>query len=158
VHIVPVSIENLRMWLKVPEGAYSDWKDFKRNVVLPAVNEINEHGEDGGFFVAYEGLREGKSFAQVKFTLTKTAARDDRDVILQDKARRARSQKGGGHGREYAPTDPVWDKLREIAPGWDCEALLARFRQWSDGKPAPKNPHGAFLAWAKRFTKGRRPS
>ena len=55
-----VSIEEFRSWLKVPEDAYNDWKDLKRNVVLPAVNEINQHGEEGGFFVSYEGVREGK--------------------------------------------------------------------------------------------------
>jgi hypothetical protein len=50
-----ISIEEFRSWLKVPEDAYSDWKDLKRNVVLPAVDEINAHGEEGGFFVGYEG-------------------------------------------------------------------------------------------------------
>ena len=29
-----VSIEEFRSWLKVPEDAYPDWKDLKRNVVL----------------------------------------------------------------------------------------------------------------------------
>jgi hypothetical protein len=46
----------------------------------------------------------------------------------------------------YEPTEAVWDKLREKGPGWDREALLARFRQWSDDK------------WAKRFTEGEQPS
>jgi plasmid replication initiation protein len=136
-----VSIEDLRSWLKVPEGAYSDWKDFKRNVVLPAVEEINEHGEDGGFVVAYQGIREGKSFGKVKFTLAKTGARADRDVLLQDKARRGREYTAARRsktGEAYEPTDPVWDKLREVAPGWDREVLLARFRQWSEGKEPPK--------------------
>src|SRR5215208_538291 len=81
-----VSIPDFRLWLKVPENAYPDWKDFKRNVVLPAVNEINEHCDEGGFFVSYEGLREGHAFTKIKFTLTKTTARGDRDLLLQDKA------------------------------------------------------------------------
>src|SRR5271170_6706412 len=83
-----VTIEDFRSWLKVPEDAYSDWKDLKRNVVLPAVEEINEHGDEGGFFVSYEGIREGKAFAKIKFTLAKSAERDDRDMKLQGKARR----------------------------------------------------------------------
>ena len=45
-----VSIEDFRSWLKVPEDAYADWKDLKRNVILPAIAEINEHGKEGGFF------------------------------------------------------------------------------------------------------------
>jgi hypothetical protein len=156
-----VSVEELKRWLKVSEDAnsYNEWKPFKRRVIKPAVDEINKHAEDGGFFVAYEGLREGKSFTKVKFTLAKTAERDDRDVVLQDKARRA---KAAGHrtetGQEYEPTSMVLEKLREVAPGWDKQFLLARFREWSQGKEAAKNPHGAFINWAKRFTKGKEPS
>jgi hypothetical protein len=156
-----VSIEDLQCWLKVPENAYPDWRELKKRIIAPAVKEINEHGEDAGFFVAYEGIREGRSFAKVKFTLTKTAARDDRDVLLQDKARRSREYTAAARskiGEAYEPTDPVWDKLREVAPGWDGQALLARFRQWSGGKEPAKNPHGAFINWAKRFTKGKQPS
>lgn len=152
-----VSIEDFRLWLKVPEDAYADWKDLKRNVVLPAVNEINEHGEEGGFFVAYEGLREGKSFAKIKFTLSKSAARDDRDAVLQGKARRATSFAGPpmASGAPYEPSDAVLAQLRTLAPGWDRQSLLAQYREWAKGKTAPNNPHGAFLGWVKRFTKGK---
>ena len=150
-----VSIEDFRSWLKVPEGAYAEWKDFKRNVVLPAVNEINEHGEEGGFIVAYEGLREGKSYANIKFTLTKMAARDDRDAMLQGKAKRARSYDAPpvAAGAAYEPSDAVLEQLRAIAPSWDRQALLAQYREWSRGKVPANNPHGAFLGWVKRFTK-----
>lgn len=86
-----VTIEDFRSWLKVPEDAYADWKDLKRNVILPAIDEINEHGEEGGFFVTYEGIREGKSFARIKITLSKSAARDDRDAKLQGRARRSKA-------------------------------------------------------------------
>jgi hypothetical protein len=157
-----VSIEEFRSWLKVPKDAYKDWKDLKRNVVLPAVNEINEHGEDGGFFVSYEGVREGKSFARIRFTLTKSADRDDRDMKLQGKARRGRAFKAvtgpAGAGTPYEPTDAVRDQLLTLAPGWDRQMLVARYREWSKGKEAPSNPHGAFLGWVKRFTKGKAPS
>jgi plasmid replication initiation protein len=152
-----VSIEDFRLWLKVPEAAYADWKDLKRNVVLPAVNEINEHGEDGGFFVSYEGLREGKAFTKIKFTLSKTAVRDDRDAVLQGKARRATAFKAPTEAPAaiYEPTDAVLNQLRALAPGWDRQNLLALYRDWSRRKAAPNNPHGAFLGWVKRFTKGK---
>jgi hypothetical protein len=152
-----VAIEEFRSWLKVPEDAYSDWKDLKRNVVLPAVNEINEHGEEGGFFVSYEGIREGKSFTKIRFTLSKTAARDDRDALLQGKARRGRAFAAISTslplGEPYQPTDAVLNQLRTIAPGWDRQGLIAQYREWSRGKTAPDNPHGAFIGWVKRFTK-----
>jgi hypothetical protein len=150
-----VSIDEFRSWLKVPEDAYRDWKDLKRNVVLPAVNEINEHGDEGGFFVSYEGLREGKSFTKIRFKLAKSAERDDRDALLQGKARRGRAYAPVSHtpGSPYEPSDEVLNQLRSIAPGWDRQALLAQYREWSKGKTAPNNPHGAFIGWAKRFTK-----
>jgi hypothetical protein len=47
----------------------------------------------------------------------------------------------------------VWDKLLEIAPGWDRQILVARFREWSKGREPPDNPHGAFLGLAKKFAK-----
>ncbi len=153
-----ISLDEFRSWLKVPEGSYPDWKDFKRNVVLPAVNEINERAEEAGFFVAYEGVREGKSFTKIKFTLSKTAARDERDEVLQGKAKRAKTFKAAATaapGPAYEPSDAVLDQLRTIAPGWDRQALLVRYREWSKGKTPAANPHGAFLGWVKRFTKGK---
>jgi hypothetical protein len=160
-----VSIEELRSWLKVSEDAtsYNDWKDLKRRVIGPAVDEINEHAEEGGFFVNFAGVREGKSFTKVRFTLVKSAARDDRDTKLQGKARRGRAfataaGSGGSPGALYQPTEAILDQLRTIAPGWDRHGLVASYREWSKGKTAPDNPHGAFIGWARRFTKGKAPS
>lgn len=148
-----VTIEDFRSWLKVPEDAYANWKDLKRNVILPAIAEINEHGEEGGFFVAYEGVREGKSFARIIFTLSKSAARDDRDAKLQGKARRSKAFAASPpvRGSFYEPSEAVLGQLRKIAPGLDRQALLAQYRQWTAGKAAPENPHGAFVNWAKKF-------
>ena len=111
------------------------------------------------FFVAYEGIREGKAFTKVKFTVGKSASRDERDTKLQGKANRARRFKPAAvpaGGASYQPNDEVLEKLREVAPGWDRQALVARYAEWSRGKEPAKNPHGAFLGWAKRFTKGKR--
>ena len=129
-------------------------------MVDPAVNEINEHGEDGGFFVAYEGLREGKAFTKIKFTLCKTAEREDRDATLQGKAKRARSfnaPPSADDRAEYAPDDLILDQVRELAPGWDRQALLAKYREWCKGKEPAANPHGAFLGWVKQFAKKKSP-
>ena len=58
-------------------------------------------------------------------------------------------------GAVYEPTDAVLDQLRTIAPSWDRQALLTQYREWSKGNVAARNPHGAFLGWLKRFTKGK---
>jgi hypothetical protein len=79
---------------------------------------------------------------------------------LQGRARRGRSftaitgpSGSFANGVAYQPTDAVLDQLRTLAPGWDRQALLARYREWSRGKAAVDNPHGAFIGWVKRFTK-----
>ena len=61
-------------------------------------------------------------------------------------------------GVPYEPTDAVLEQLRSVAPGWDRQSLLATYREWSRGKAAADNPHGAFLGWVKRFTKGKAPA
>ena len=61
-------------------------------------------------------------------------------------------------GAPYEPTEAVLDQLCTVAPGWDLQGLVARYRQWSKGKVAADNPHGAFLGWAKKFTKHKAPS
>ena len=158
---VTVSLDEFRQWLKVPEEAYRDWKDLKRNVVLPAVNEINEHGDEGGFFVSYEGVREGKSYTKIRFTLVKSAERDERDTKLQGKARRSRAFASSAsraiEGWLYEPPDTVLEQVRSIAPGWDRQALLAKYREWSKGKAAAKNPDGAFIGWVRKFVKAETP-
>jgi hypothetical protein len=149
------SIEDVQNWLKVPKGAYPDWRELKKRVIEPAIREINDNAEDGGFIIAYEGVREGRAFTKIKFILTKTAARDGRDTLLQGNARRGRAftKTPRVPGARYEPTDAVLDQLRTIAPGLDRQALLAQYREWSKDKTPPENPHGAFIGWVKRFTK-----
>src|SRR5262249_7000528 len=95
----------------------------------------------------------------IRFTLAKSAARDNRDMKLQGKAKRGRAFTGASlpfaAGTPYEPTDAILDQLRTLAPGWDRQALIAQYREWSRGKAAPDNPHGAFIGWIKRFTKKR---
>jgi hypothetical protein len=94
--------------------------------------------------------------------LAKSSERDDRDTKLQARAGRGRrfaaASAPAAHGELYQPTDAVLDQLLTIAPGWDRHALVAQYREWSRGKGAPDNPHGAFIGWARRFTKGKAPS
>jgi hypothetical protein len=155
-----VTIDELRSWLKVPEASYQIWRDLRRFVLDPAQKEINEQGDQAGFFVAYEGIRKGKSFSSVKFVIVKTSERDERDLTLQRQARRARAFAASDKPsiEAYEPTAAVREKVRRIAPGWDINALAEKFRVYWKGKQPPKNPHGAFIGWVPKFTKGAPPS
>lgn len=54
-------------------------------------------------------------------------------------------------------SEDALDKVRTAAPGWDRQWLLARYQEWTKGKPTPANIDAAFLGWAKKFTKGKGP-
>ncbi|KAB2917780.1 MAG: hypothetical protein F9K29_09020 [Hyphomicrobiaceae bacterium] len=55
-------------------------------------------------------------------------------------------------------TEAALDQVRQVAPGWDRQALLARFLDWNNDNLTHLNsPDAAFVAWAQRFTRGRPP-
>ena len=153
-----VSIEDFRSWLKVPEGAYAEWKDFKRNVILPAVNEINEHGEEGGFFVAYEGLREGKASRKSNSPVTKLAARDDRDAMLQGKqSARALLMRRGRGGAAYEPTDARWSKSACSRPNWDRPRAARAISGLEQGQGSAEKSARRFSRLGEAVHEGRLP-
>ena len=80
------SVEDLRRWLKVPEGKLSRWQDFRRRVLEPAVEQINDEPTHGaGFTVKYTPRKEGRAFKGVRFELKKTPARLKMERELRDK-------------------------------------------------------------------------
>jgi hypothetical protein len=54
-------------------------------------------------------------------------------------------------------TEDALDQVRTIAPGWDRQWLLAKYKDWRAGKPEPQDPDKAFLGWVRKFTKGKPP-
>jgi hypothetical protein len=53
-------------------------------------------------------------------------------------------------------SEAALDRIREIAPGWDRQAVLRKFLDWPGSKEA-RDMNAAFLAWVKSFTKGKAP-
>src|SRR6185295_7137798 len=45
------SVDELRQWLKVPEGKLLRWQDLRRYVLEPAVKQINDNPTGAGFRV-----------------------------------------------------------------------------------------------------------
>ena len=54
-------------------------------------------------------------------------------------------------------SETALDQVRAVAPGWDRQALLRKFLDWSGSKEA-RDMDAAFLAWVRSFTKGKAPS
>ena len=148
-----VTIDDLRQWLKVPEEAYPAWKDLKRNVIDPAVNEINKNAESCGFTVSYEGVKEGKAFTKIRFEVKPTAARKNTDAFLQQVAKRRRSFKSAMDSLAmYRATEHVEQQVRVIIHGWDYELCLSEFQTWSAKQAErPRSRHGAFIGFAKSW-------
>jgi hypothetical protein len=53
-------------------------------------------------------------------------------------------------------SEEALDRVRQVAPGWDRQALLRRFLEWPGSREA-RDMDRAFLGWVKSFTKGKRP-
>lgn len=78
-----VSIDELRTWLKVPDGTYPEWRDFRKRVIAPAIKQINDDPLGAGFTVEYEAVRKGRAFHDVIFHLTKTPKRIQSDKLIK---------------------------------------------------------------------------
>jgi hypothetical protein len=70
-----VTIDELRTWLKVPDGTYPNWKDFRKWVLDPAIKQINDDPLGAGFSVEYKPIRKGRFYHEIVFHLTKTKKR-----------------------------------------------------------------------------------
>ena len=157
------TIDEVRRWLKVPEDAsYGEWRAFRRRVIEPAIAEINAHADEAGFTVDYEGIREGKAFTKIKFTVEKTDGREARETMLGRKAkmheRRARAIAGlADPDNPPMPSGDALDSFRRKWPGNDPYEVIGRFQdKWrAEGCAAIRSPDGAFLKLAEGMFKAR---
>ena len=62
---VIISVEQLRKQLEIT--AYPSWKEFNRNVIKKAVDEINQYSED--MSITYETYRTGRTIDRISFTI-----------------------------------------------------------------------------------------
>jgi hypothetical protein len=161
--VCEVSIDELRVWLKVPDDAsYKVWRDLRKRVVDIAVDEINANAADSGFIVEYEAVRKGKAFSKIKFTVTKTDGRQARDALLHRKAamqkRRMKSIAGiPDPDNPPYPSGAALDKFRDTWPGRDPHEVIAHFQdKWrAEGCAVIRKPDAAFLKFAEGMFKSR---
>ena len=63
-----VNVKDLRSVLEV-EDKYLEFKEFKRRIIVPAVNEINKYTD---LEVKYTTLKTGKEITKIHFTIGET--------------------------------------------------------------------------------------
>jgi hypothetical protein len=145
VPVLEASVEQLRQWLKVPEGKLLRGPDFRRRVLEPALQQINENPQGAGFTVHIERQKEGQTVKWVKFAVSKTPEREAMEAKLQEKEQQHKSL-------DITLRPATYEQAKKVARGWDVYALAAEWQQWAQRKNdwPPAKPDAAFLGFCKR--------
>jgi len=150
--VLEVKLDQLRQWLKIPEGKLNRWVDVKRFAIEPALKQINDNPEAAGFSVVMDEFKEGRAVDRVRFTLTKTIGRltDEKALKQAEKAYMPAAQAENSAGIGFMLPTTAFESAKKVAPGLDVYALELEWRLWVAKKPdALKNPAGSFVGFCK---------
>ena len=150
-----VTIAELRQWLKVPDGTYEDWRDFRKRVLKPAVDQINSDPLGAGFTVEYEGIRHGRKIGEIIFTLTKTRDRIAQERGIKDaKKRDDRLKDLKAKGRPALTERQIAKAAEETRYTLDMQEVERQFWEHWEKKGRPNFEKGVDAAFMG-FTKGK---
>lgn len=62
-----VLLSELRKYLGIEEDKYKEYKEFKRNILTPAITEINNYTS---IDLAIEGIRTGRKYTHIEFSVS----------------------------------------------------------------------------------------
>ena len=150
VPVLKTSVDELRRWLKVPEGKMLRWPDFRRFVLEPAIDQINDNPQGAGFRVKMRTRKEGRSIKWLDFEVVKTKEREAIDIKLRDKEKQLNLF-------DVRLKTSTYEQAKKLAPGWDIYIIEDEWREWGMQQKdwPPNNPDGAFIAFCKK--RGRYP-
>src|SRR5262249_13967438 len=117
------SVDELRQWLKVPAGKLTRWPDFRRQVLGPAVEQLNDHPTSAGITVKMRVQKEGKAEKWVIFQVLKTQERQVFDAKLKDKENQLELC-------EVRLRTATYERAKQLAPGWDIYEVEAEWKEW----------------------------
>jgi hypothetical protein len=138
-------VDELRRWLKVPEGKLLRWQDFRRKVLEPALQQINDNPTGAGFQVRMRLEKEGRAITWVVFEVLKTKERLAIDTKLKDQEKQLSLF-------DVRLKTATYEKAKTLAAGWDIYALEAEWKAWGSQQKdwPPKNSDAAFLGFCKQ--------
>lgn len=150
--ILEATVDEIRGWLKVPEGKLTAWGHFWEKALNPALDEINANPDLSGIQVTHELIRQGRGgkVQRIKFTVTKAPTRIDfeRDIQTTKKAKEA---------AKVARLIPafrgtaIYEKVKKFANGSDVHTLEAEWRKWvAENDIAVEKPEAHFMDFVKR--------
>jgi plasmid replication initiation protein len=61
-----LGIEEIKQYLGV-DGKYTEYKGFRRRIIEPAINEINEYTDIN---VEWQPIKQGRAYTAIEFTIT----------------------------------------------------------------------------------------
>jgi hypothetical protein len=151
--VLDVELNQLRQWLKVPEGKLDKWYDIKRFILEPALKQINDNPQAAGFSVVMDQIKEGRAVDRVRFMLTKTAGRLADEKALKPKV--LEQPKAADNSGALHLMASAYEQAKKVAPGLDIYALEWEWRDWLANKPRPNNPTGSFIGFCRAKYQGR---
>jgi len=149
-----VSLKELRTWLKVPEKSYSEWKDFRKRVLDPAVKQINDDPLGAGFSVEYTPIRKGRYYDEIVFQLTKTKKRIRTDQSIKRSSENGRSLAvAKASGRPHLSPNQIDLVAQSQNRFLDMEKVVAEFWEYWESRGRPdfvKGVGAAFKGFADK--------
>jgi Initiator Replication protein len=153
---ITIPLEELRDRLNVPEGKLTDWRDFNKFALVPALEQING-AENSGIMADYRTETKGRKIIAVTFTVVKSDERNAKDTSLSRKVGIRQANRSAAEIQPFSSTD--YETFQKISNGLDVYGEEKLWRDWcaKTGKPT-KNPVGAFIVWLQQAVtkRGRR--
>jgi hypothetical protein len=151
--VLDVEINQLRQWLKIPEGKMEKWYDISRFALEPALKQINENPQAAGFSVKVEKIKNGRAVSRLRFIVTKTAQRleqeDSHEPELPLLEKPQVPQMPAGYKPPLLPLT-AYEQAKKFARGWDIYALEQEWREWLATKDNPDPSPASFVAFCKK--------
>ena len=145
VPVLKATVEELRRWLKVPEGKLTRWPDFRRFALEPAMRQINGVPEESGFQVRMRTRKQGRAVTWVKFEVLKTKDREAIEARLRDREKQLSLF-------DVRLKPATYETAKRYARGWDVYVLEGDWKEWGQAQKdwPPRNPDGAFINFCKK--------
>lgn len=144
------TVDEVRSWLKVPEGKLSNWANLYNKALLPALHELNEFIELTGLVVDHHVHKSGKGgkVTHVQFSVSKTDGR----VEFEKSIKASSASKIERDLYKVVPPIPEF-KIAEIAKKharhFDYKLLEKQWRQKILKDGAPDNALASFAGYCK---------
>lgn len=151
-----VSVDEFRQWLNLKPTQYTDWKDLKRWVIRPALDQINANPDAAGFSVEMQPIKRGRDIVSLRFALTKTDGRSMQDTTLQRVAEELRHVGDNRPAGTELRASTLID-LHKKYPDIDIREAEREWLAWCAKKGTrPKSPDAAFRGFCATWVARKR--